>query len=1151
MDLEEQQNRETTFLAELERLKKGGYITNEDYTFIKDSYAQYAIDLAEQEEEDEIGDLGSDPYEMEHEVESTPEESQPIMQATKTTVEKSPEQIRERNITWSLILGVIMLLISGLVVATSTWDQIGPLLKVSLISFVSVFFLGLSWVTGKLLNIKQTAFAFLTLGSLFVPITVLSIGYFELFGPYLSLTGEGKELMGLFGALLSLPLYIRNAAIHQSRLFIWLSYLFSTVAVGFALAALHVSIDFFYLGIMLYNALLLFLYHTYRSLPKFNLFTRELPAYAQLNLVISTLLMLFFYENSIFYSFNLLLTAVLYMSMVFVYNTKEYQFVFSALLAYSAYQFIENIPVGDFSLILFALVGFVYIGLQWVMRNHSFQQKMFQYASGIISFFAFIYISIEGLLVTANEASVVLLIAYILITLNYGFLAYLTKRELFSYLSSIFLVIAGLESWNVIRGDLGGYVASYMFGFALLMFFGLYHYNYNKYTLPIKVSSFYIAIATMVLSIISTVGTYPFTYELAILPILFGGFMIIVNRTVYLPGIKELAHWMHPISIGIGIMALYPLFIADFIWYEEQIVLHTFGTAILLLALSYIWKKSNKSFEETSFILAQLTYTVSLLMVLSFNFQLNEEYARPFIFLIGILFYYLLARRQKELPTICTLVSLTTLGFYLSLIVTFELETLKSITVYLLFAPILLMSIAEVVGRKITALRPHFYWLSHIIQPVIVLGAIVVCALAQVLSATYLFIPLGFYLYSAIQVKPGLLKQIYLYIALTFIPILLGVYGMQYEVFNVIQEGYVFVISSIVMFALYFVTKGFWKEKIDWYSTIFTVIGLWVFVLHETSLRIFEVGVVIPYLALVLWTFHRRKWTVFNGVPLIVTYFMWVEISAQLTEITMLLLSLGSFFVLILLGRVFHTFVYERTSTLLKLDWYSIVGVGYLLYAYNWINDDATVWVKIIPVLLLSFFTFTLLNRVQDSFVQKVILSVGTIVLFIPYYMILNEYQTYIPALLEAEIYALPWIGVTVGLSMKIWREYRKQVDYVQLAVLLVVTTYLTIDALQSNTIWDALIMGSLAVISILVGMQYRIKSYFFVGVGVLLLNVFLQTKPYWGNLPWWVYLLIGGSTLITAASYNEWQKQKHDQDGRDLLQNKIKRLLRSFKEWN
>ncbi|MDY0395073.1 hypothetical protein RWE15_12410 [Virgibacillus halophilus] len=92
--------------------------------------------------------------------------------------------------------------------ATSTWDTLNSLMKVVLITFVSVLFYGLAYVTERMLKIEKTAFAFYVLGSLFLPIVILSIGFFKLWGNYFSVFGEGKFLFGAAGSLIILPVYV-------------------------------------------------------------------------------------------------------------------------------------------------------------------------------------------------------------------------------------------------------------------------------------------------------------------------------------------------------------------------------------------------------------------------------------------------------------------------------------------------------------------------------------------------------------------------------------------------------------------------------------------------------------------------------------------------------------------------------------------------------------------------------------------------------------------------------------------------------------------------------------------------------------------------------------------------------------------------------
>ena len=187
---------------------------------------------------------------------------------------------------------------------------------------------------------------------------------------------------------------------------------------------------------MIYNGLLLFAYHKLKNIEKFALFTIELPVYAQLNLIISTLLMLFFFENALFYSFNILITAALYISMVFVNKTKHYHYIFTLLFVYGMYQLIENSFLQYINYIGFALIGMLYILFQQYAYQKASIKKIFQITSAIVSFCAFIFISVQGLLLRSDEDSIVLCLAYVIISINYMYLAIYREATYFPVFST-------------------------------------------------------------------------------------------------------------------------------------------------------------------------------------------------------------------------------------------------------------------------------------------------------------------------------------------------------------------------------------------------------------------------------------------------------------------------------------------------------------------------------------------------------------------------------------------------------------------------------------------------------------------------------------------------------------------------------------------
>jgi hypothetical protein len=148
-------------------------------------------------------------------------------------------------------------------------------------------------------------------------------------------------------------------------------------------------------------------------------------------------------------------------------------------------------------------------------------------------------------------------------------------------------------------------------------------------------------------------------------------------------------------------------------------------------------------------------------------------------------------------------------------------------------------------------------------------------------------------------------------------------------------------------------------------------------------------------------------------------------------------------------------------------------------------------------------------------------------------------------------VQVLPFVGLIIFIRILLKGRYSNITKAIQWGVLVCVSLVLIQDGKASNTIYDAVILGSLSLFSMLAGMFLQIKSYFFVGAGVLLLNVFLQTRPYWGHMPWWFYLLIAGLILITVASFNEWNKQK-TLKGESTFITKIKeKVIGKIKQWD
>lgn len=107
------------------------------------------------------------------------------------TKQRKEVDYKTKRIQGSMIVGVLLLLVSALIFATTTWQVMSQTMKVLVIGSVSIIFYAASFFSRKKFDLEMTSIAFYQLGCFFTPVTILCIGFFELFGPTFSLQGKG------------------------------------------------------------------------------------------------------------------------------------------------------------------------------------------------------------------------------------------------------------------------------------------------------------------------------------------------------------------------------------------------------------------------------------------------------------------------------------------------------------------------------------------------------------------------------------------------------------------------------------------------------------------------------------------------------------------------------------------------------------------------------------------------------------------------------------------------------------------------------------------------------------------------------------------------------------------------------------------------
>lgn len=1123
MDRLTKDERKKVFISELHLLLEEDYINGRQFNEIARAHHRFYADQPLEKE------IAFEPVDQKAPLQPQIQNKKPaVVMTPKKKPEKKKltgEEIRERNITWSLNLGVILLLIGGLFVATSNWATMPDWLKSGLVGLVSLLFFGISFLSKKVLKIEKTELAFTVLGSLFLPIFLLSIGWFHLLGEYLSVSGEGRFIFGFLSSLVIIPVYISIAVKLSSRLFVWFAYLAVTAGMAFFIATFKLEQDWFYFAFMLYNVLTVLLFHRLKKRETLKLFTEELVAFAQIQLILSSLLTMVFFENHIVNGVNIILTASAYLAMVYVSGRKEYHFVFSAMIVYGAYQLIEHSVLDYFSEVLFVLVGVGFLAIPKFLDDQYHWKNIFQFTSALVSMAAFLYISLEALYtnLTITEPSWGLILSYLLLAGQFIYLANERGSRLFSYLSPIFMTASLYEVVMMLDQKVQFEALNlpiFLIGFALFILFG--YFIKVKYLSIIQNSSRDIGIAVMCFSIFFTLLVSN-CLELGLMLCLFSINVYLLiqveRRIVY----QVLAPWLLPLCLAVAFSAFSEEWRVNSAFYYNNLGLSMnalLGSVVSFLAF-FGWKKVNQErLSAHSFVIAQIFYSVAIVFALTLH--VNELWMRPLVLLGGIGVYLALyfVKKLRWVPYLVGSISLIT---YFTIVQSFHMQLQVPLLVQYVeysFASAVLLLISYSLKNKRTGLASGYAWVGHLFLPISLLFSFFLYGEKSIWSfllAAILYFASTYLVHLEWKIKT------FLYSGFTavFLMMLTGIMNFQIDV----KLQYSFLITSILIAVYWLLEKPSFKQRIVFFFVPFSILGIVVFIgIYPYSLT--EFLVTVGYCSGLLWFMSVNKWKVMNVIPLLLVFaatMQFLQLAAWSEQAKLLLVSLAGI-TLLFVGKLVYSSFHQADGKggLKELDGYTIIA--FLYFASCYIYRPELIWTNLVPGLFISFGFWLQIARVPKDMSVWVKIGAG-IYLLEPYYSFISDLN--IPELFERETLVIPWVAAIIYLQRCLNGKYKKVMSQIQWAVLIIVSLFLIQDGLESSTIYDALILGTLSLISMLAGIALKVKSYFVVGSGVLLLNVFLQTRPFWGNLPWWAYLLISGSILITVASYNEWHKQK------------------------
>lgn len=1105
---------ENPFLTKLALLKTHGYIREQTYDEVLGGYNSYVDDKK----------MAAATKSAQTQVLTQPEkqvEPKPL-QTKKPKKIRSTEEIRERNISYLLYIGVFLLLIGGLFVATSNWSTMADWMKAASIFLVSFVFFGFGFIAKNIVKIEKTAFAFTVLGGLFLPIGFLSVSYFQLAGMYLSFSGEGKYLFGVIAGAVLVPVYHKCAQIVESLFFRVLALIAVSTAFAFGFAALYVPLDVFFLLMIVFNfAIILFMKRGKKS--KWALsYYRLLPVYMLVHMIVTTLFLSCFYHSAVFQGWNFLLMSAVYFLFIIETKKKDCHFFVTVTAVAGIYQLFSYDVLSDWSPLAFAALAAALLLLKLVNNGEVNWGKTWEYTSITIGIASLLYSAIFHVELIWN-GSLIFSCALFLLGAQFVYLTRFFQSSIISYLPAVFWGFCLLQvalKCNYISSLTSFLVICYMIAFFLFLLLGIF----NKFSMLqiIKKSSTDITIWVMA---ICTYGSGMF---------FFGGWQVVLM--LFILGITLLYIQLKKVNI-IG-FSLLNLIIPIVFYFGFAALYHAIspiselGTAfpialgsITILAISKWYKRKNEQMSINGFYISQITYMVSLLLTVTA--PSGHDLARTAVYATGIYVFYLFYKQRQE-KAIAWLVSAEACITYFSLIDVLFLSTDWLYEKSALYGWILLMAAALLI--KNNDFKMPLSFLGHLY---LLLALILDVWFNHSAASVHFVFSFIAYTISAYFVKQRFMKAMLQY----------GAY-LSFFVFFTIEDLLVitgvpavsqaFLYTSILLLLHRLVRKKS-SRALFLFFIPFSIIGIisWL-VLTVFSYYVFFI--VLLYLLIYLVLIHMERKSFYIAPAMLLLF-----ISAERLMYANDFLQPHRFFLYTALGIIlicvgmslYKKILLLNNEKLLAVDFYTISG--FAAFSFLLFTGSDLLWMKAAPGILMALTAFAQKGRVGDK--QKWMAKmIALLFLLQPYYTLLDELP--VSVYYRMELLLFPWF-ILIWASKKIISQYKRFIIRAEWGFLLFAAVSLCVDGLRTSAITDAIILGTLSLLSIIGGFYFRYKSYFFIGIGVLLLNVLLQTRPFWGNMPWWAYLLIAGTVLITAASLYEMQKQKSGSN-----------ILLYFKDW-
>ena len=366
------------------------------------------------------------------------------MQPQKPVSSVSNESIKTSII---LILGVVFVVLAGIIFSTTTWESLSDIAKTIIIFSVSALFFCVSTLAEKVMHLNKTSTAFYILGSIFLPLTIICAGYFDLLGDWLSLTGEGRPILLMTAfATLGITSYIGSIK-HNIAFFSWTFLTCITATFLCLLNQFNMPGDIFSICIAVYSTVFILVIDFSEITEGNSPYSKILKLFSIINTGVLGLISLFITTDGIVSLIPLAIFAFVFLTPLFIHSEHGFgAYPYAVLMFVGLYKLIRPDSISEFLLpfVGLALISTV-LSITIVIKDPI--KIILKYVSLITVPFVFLFSTSIMVFSAKWNISTLILIAILIFDMSWHAFRDKIRLALYGQTVLLFILLEGLSSY--------------------------------------------------------------------------------------------------------------------------------------------------------------------------------------------------------------------------------------------------------------------------------------------------------------------------------------------------------------------------------------------------------------------------------------------------------------------------------------------------------------------------------------------------------------------------------------------------------------------------------------------------------------------------------------------------------------------------------